>query len=48
MENNLEKGKMTREYELEIPELLGEDLKLGELSYYELTEAVHQFHMRKQ
>jgi hypothetical protein len=48
MVNNLEKGKMQGEYVLEIPELLEDDSKMVELSYYELTEAVHQYHMRKQ
>ncbi|WML42848.1 hypothetical protein [Neobacillus sp. PS3-40] len=50
MENNLEKGKRTTEDDFEIPDQFDEDLLLwnrGNLPYYELTEAVHEFHMRK-
>jgi hypothetical protein len=48
MKENFENGKISTEQEEEISELSVGEWKNAELSYYELTEAVHQYHMRKQ
>ena len=50
MENNFEEGKMPREHDYKILEQFEEGFlqrNRGDLPYYELTEAVHEFHMRK-
>jgi hypothetical protein len=47
LENNFEQSKLLREIEYEIPDLFEGELNDSELSYYELTEAVHQYYMKK-
>ncbi|HJV15984.1 MAG TPA: hypothetical protein VJ546_01110 [Bacillales bacterium] len=47
MKETFENGEISTEQEKEIPELTIGEWKNDELSYYELTEAVLQYHMRK-
>jgi hypothetical protein len=48
MKEKFDNGKISLEQDDEIPDLTVGEWKNDELSYYELTEAVHQYHMRKQ
>jgi hypothetical protein len=48
MMESFKNSKISTEQEEEIPELTTGEWKNDKLFYYELTEAVLQYHMRKQ